>query len=470
MGRTDSLFKISYETLYRIKISNYISTALIFVAFPYIFVFYNYSKVLSLTIIPIIGLFALVRLFNARGYFNLARIMLIFSANISATYYAASFGQEAGIHYLLFSYLVVPMVIFRFDEKIKIALGITMPTLCFFYLELTSYFSPTPIYVSDVILNFIRNTSIFFVSLIIILSFLSFINELKTLHSRISRNYSRIKKMILKIRELKSAMEVDLERGRKLQALSLPNYTPFLKGAIISHVAEPARHLSGDYHDFLLDFSSIESKVDLDLLDEEDRNALEVTQLSVVVADVIGKGVPASLEMFSVKTALRLLSEYWFYPEKLITELNRLACRGRLFSKYVPMIFSTLNYISPGKIELRYTNAGHEYGVIVRKDGSLEFLEEGGPGVAMDATDIFAEDKKILLSEDTLFLFTDGCTDLESSSGKHWDCESFYKLLKKAAKHPNKAKLAQFIRNRLHDFKKSAPLADDISIVVISIL
>ena len=141
--KNDSFLSLPIETQYRVKLANYISTALTFVAAPYIFVFFNYSQVLSLTIIPIIGLFLLVRLLNAKGYFNASRLLLLFSTNLSATYYAASFGQEAGIHYLLFSYLIIPMVIFRFDEKLKIGAGILISIFCFLYLEISHYFSFT---------------------------------------------------------------------------------------------------------------------------------------------------------------------------------------------------------------------------------------------------------------------------------------------------------------------------------------
>jgi len=165
-----------------VRLTNKIALIISCVAFPYIFIFRPFSLALSNAVIVIIGAFFLVIVLNKFYYFNIARFLLVFSTNLTAMYYAASFGVGAGIQNLFFAYLVLPLMLFGFRDVKKVAAGCSVSILCILYLELTEYYSPTPVASSVEFQNLIRLTSIFFVSIIIFLSIKSLIVALERMY------------------------------------------------------------------------------------------------------------------------------------------------------------------------------------------------------------------------------------------------------------------------------------------------
>jgi len=300
--------------------------------------------------------------------------------------------------------------------------------------------------------------------------------EFKILYTNIQRSNNRLKnsfirarKMLTKLRE-QQKMEVDLSKAKKLQDSFLPQKPPLLDNVTISHAFEPAKKLSGDYFDYFYNDKPAISSSDLedDSDDTSEEPQLILKQVGIVVADVVGKGVAASLEMFSVKTVFKLLHESWFNPKKLVTLINQMATDSHLFSKYVPLIYATLTQLDATKYKLTYVNAGHEYGVIVKANSNTILLDQGGAPAGMDPNEVYAETHFILEKGDTVFLFTDGCTDVKSPSEECIGIDELIPILKEAA-HQDKNDIAKYVRNRLKDFQGNAPQADDITIVAIQI-
>ena len=112
--------------------------------------------------------------------------------------------------------------------------------------------------------------------------------------------------------------------------------------------------------------------------DSDDEENVIYKQIGIVVADVVGKGVAASLEMFSVKTVFKLLHEHWFEPQALVTRMNQISTESHLFSKYVPLIYVALTQVEAHQYLLEYVNAGHEPAIVVRATGMVEILDQGG--------------------------------------------------------------------------------------------
>ena len=278
--------------------------------------------------------------------------------------------------------------------------------------------------------------------------------------------------MTTRIRQLKEALDADLEKGKKLQNSVLPQATPILENITITHAFEPAKALSGDYFYYFPDMSTAtiipKPKKNEDDYDDDEEDTVIVKQVGIVVADVVGKGVAASLEMFSVKTVFMLLHDHWFQPKELVTRLNNMAADSHLFSKYVPLIYVTLTQLDKYKYQLIYVNAGHEYGVLIKANEDIIILDQGGAPAGMDKDEIYAENKLILEKKDTLFLFTDGCTDVKSPSGETIGFDELLPILQKASKQ-NPQDIAKYVRNRLSEFQDNAPQADDMTIVAIKV-
>ena len=299
------------------------------------------------------------------------------------------------------------------------------------------------------------------------------IQKLDSSNSRLLRNYLRVKQMITKIRA-QQAMEADLEKGKKLQNSALPQQAPQLENVIITHAFEPAKTLSGDYFDYFPDMSTAiiipkPEKNDDEYDDDDEEETVIVKQVGIVVADVVGKGVAASLEMFSVKTVFKLLHDHWFQPKELVARLNQISLESHLFSKYVPLLYVTISQIDPHRYRLKYVNAGHEPAIIVRKEGTVEILDQGGAPVGMDADEKYIQNAITLYPGDVTFVITDGCTDVKSPTGEVIGHEELIPILIEASNQKN-VDIAKYVRNRLRDFQGNAAQADDMTIVVIQIV
>ena len=427
-----------------------------------------------------------VILLNRYKLHLLAKVVLLSSANFAIFLYADLLGGQAGIQLLFVAMLSLPMILFDKSQNKSRTLFLTIPGFLYFLLELSSYHL-----IASHQLSAVQNKVVFLAVFICTITinylairffYMSYQKSEETLletnsqleksNNRLTLNYMRVRQMINKIRELKEALEADLEKGKKLQNSVLPQEPPKLENVIITHAFEAAKALSGDYFYYFPDMSTAtiipKPKKNEDDYDDDEEDTVIVKQVGIVVADVVGKGVAASLEMFSVKTVFMLLHDHWFQPKELVTRLNSMATDSHLFSKYVPLIYVTLTQLDKYKYQLIYVNAGHEYGVLIKANGDIIILDQGGAPAGMDKDERYVETKLILEKDDTLCLFTDGCTDVKSPSGETIGFDELLPILKEAARQ-DKHDVAKYIRNRLRDFQGNAAQADDMTIVAIKV-
>jgi len=431
--------------------------------------------------IPVVLGFYVSLILNKKGFNLTARLLIIFTNMICMIFFACLLGKSSGAHLILFGVSVVPSLIFQFHERRTLIISTLIPLISFLMLELTNYqLIPISEYISPEItkITYISGgiTSFIFIFFQIILfrrinQFYQVKIEDQNQQLNISLNES--KKMSQKIQVLKEAMEADLEKGKKLQNSALPQQAPQLENVIITHAFEPAKTLSGDYFDYFPDMSTAiiipkAKKNDDEYDDDDEEDTVIVKQVGIVVADVVGKGVAASLEMFSVKTVFKLLHDHWFEPQALVTRMNQISTDSHLFSKYVPLLYVTISQIDPHRYQLKYVNAGHEPSVVIKKNGDVIILDQGGAPVGMDGDEVYIENEIILEAGDTAFMITDGCTDVKSPTGEVIGHEELIPILIEASKQKN-VDIAKYVRNRLRDFQGNAAQADDMTIVVIQI-
>ena len=113
--------------------------------------------------------------------------------------------------------------------------------------------------------------------------------------------------------------------------------------------------MGGDYYDFL---------------------ALPDGRHGCVLADVAGKGMPAALVMMNLQARVQVLSETQFEPAAFMTTLDRVMQKTCPDDRFITVFYCA---VDPAGGHLRYANAGHNPPVLVRADGTVEWLREGGP-------------------------------------------------------------------------------------------
>ena len=141
--------------------------------------------------------------------------------------------------------------------------------------------------------------------------------------------------------------------------------------------------------------------------DHYDFIPLEDGRLAFAVADVSGKGTPASILMASVHASLRALAGA-SPPGALMTRLNRFLYESTQANKFVTLFFGELD---PATRRVRFVNAGHVPPYLVRAEGRVERLEVGGPAVGLLEEAAFPEGEVQMAPGDTLAIVTDGATE-----------------------------------------------------------
>jgi sigma-B regulation protein RsbU (phosphoserine phosphatase) len=240
----------------------------------------------------------------------------------------------------------------------------------------------------------------------------------------------------------KEKMEKELDLAAKIQEDFLPKQSPKLKNYEIAGSNVPCYQVGGDYYDFI---------------------PIDDDRLGIVIADVSGKGVGASLLMASLRAALQ--SE--LYPEYKIQEmarkLNDFVHRSSSPNSFITFFFCELNKKNG---ELSYINAGHNPPLVLDKKGKVHRMESCGLCLGM-FPEVDYEVKKVILNPgDTTVLFTDGITESRNKDNKEFEEGRLIKLLQKHSKL-SALKLLEKINEEVDKFTVGAEKMDDQTLVII---
>jgi sigma-B regulation protein RsbU (phosphoserine phosphatase) len=239
-------------------------------------------------------------------------------------------------------------------------------------------------------------------------------------------------------------LERDLELAAKVQKQLLPQQLPSLPGFQIAAHTEPAHIVSGDYFDFYVYPDSSQG---------------------IAVADVMGKGLPASMLMSNLQAYLRILGPEQTELHSLATKLNELFRYNLTLIRFISLFLLKLNV---NKKEMSYCNAGHHPGIWWNtKTNSLQLLKPTGPALGLSHTADFSSKKVQLNSGDLVVIYTDGIVEARDENNEEFGehrIENFVET--------NKDKSANEF---LIDLRKSQKeftryVQDDMTLLVIKVL
>lgn len=248
----------------------------------------------------------------------------------------------------------------------------------------------------------------------------------------------------------KKQLDLDLSIASGIQQMMLPSRNVTLPGLEIDARYAPAQRVGGDLYDFF---------------------RLSETRLGLVIADVSGKGIPASLLMAICRTSMRHIAPRHAAPSQALLELNR-----SLAGDLVPGLFITLLYaiIDVAASEVTLARAGHELPLFVRRDGAgvlrVEYAGSDGMALGMAPEDIFAEslvDHTVSFqSGDLLVLYTDGITEAPNEDGKEFSGARLADVAR--SHHPRPAReINERILEAVQRFAGDAPQRDDFTLATV---
>lgn len=241
----------------------------------------------------------------------------------------------------------------------------------------------------------------------------------------------------------KKQLEKELQLALEIQKNLLPDKNPNIKNYDIVGCSYPSRHVGGDYFDFI---------------------HISSTELLIAIADVSGKGMPAALLMANVQAALKVLSPLHFSLKELIERLNSIVFQNTSPDKFVTFFCGILNTKNNN---FHYLNAGHNPPILLRENGSIEYLSEGGIILGIsDNTFPYTEGDVTLNYDDLLLLYTDGVTEALNLDKEEFGEEKLIDTMKDI-KNLKSEEILLKISEELKNFSKDTTQSDDITMVSI---
>ena len=195
---------------------------------------------------------------------------------------------------------------------------------------------------------------------------------------------------LAEIEQSEKLMELELAQASEIQQMLLPGAPPPFEGFDLAGLNLCCRTVGGDYFDFL---------------------PYQDGRLGLVVGDVSGKGMPAALLMSSLQARVQMLRETMPQPDRAVAILNRNIAERCPPGKFITFFFGLLN--SEGMFE--YSNAGHNYPLILRANGNVEQLRGNGLVMGLFPNVLYTLKTTRLEPGDLLALYSDGVTEAMNS-------------------------------------------------------
>ena len=245
----------------------------------------------------------------------------------------------------------------------------------------------------------------------------------------------------------KKRLDRDLHIARDIQRILLPASAPNIDGFEISGINIPAKQVSGDYFDYI---------------------AVNPTQTGVAIADVSGKGIPASLIMAMCRSVLRSQAPGNDSPSDVLRKVNR-----QLFPDIKEDMFISMAYLvlAQGSGHVVMSRGGHDAPLLYRAaTQAVEKLNPRGMALGIDSGDVFdrvtADFEFDLESGDCVILYTDGVTEALDDRGMEFGMDNFVQAVQASAPQGAPAVLRR-LTEELTEFAGAEPQNDDITLIAI---
>lgn len=266
--------------------------------------------------------------------------------------------------------------------------------------------------------------------------------EFSSLSDDINSTVTTLKRYIA---EAASRIDKELEYAKQIQYSALPStFPPYPNQDRFDIYAQmiPAKEVGGDFYDFYL---------------------LDENTVAFLVADVSGKGIPASLFMMTAKTTIKDLAERRIPVNEVLTEANAKLCEGNDTGMFVTCVMGILD-LRTGN--LQFANAGHNPPLIRHKDGSFTYLRMKSGFVLAGMEGVrYRLNEYTLHPSDRIFLYTDGVTEATNVQSELYGEGRLQQFLNDNANVCAK-NLLHGLKDNIDLFVGEAPQFDDITMLM----
>ncbi|MBN2072187.1 MAG: anti-sigma factor antagonist [Candidatus Krumholzibacteriota bacterium] len=244
-------------------------------------------------------------------------------------------------------------------------------------------------------------------------------------------------------------MQKEMQVAQEIQHSLLPGKVPEIKGYDIASLYRAAKEVGGDYYDFV--------KVGED-------------SLGVVVADVSGKGVPGSLVMTMIRTALRMEARGNYSAAEVMSRMNAFVTEDMKKGMFVTIFYVILD--SKNRI-ISYASAGHNPMILFRAETDETFFlnPRGFPvGISLPDDTLFRRsidvEKIKLKKDDMLVIYTDGVTEAMNENREQYGEDRLIRLIKSNGRS-SPDDFIERLNEDIRVFTGEYPQNDDITVVAV---
>lgn len=267
----------------------------------------------------------------------------------------------------------------------------------------------------------------------------------------------------------KERLDRELEIGAEIQLRLLPRQCPQIEGVELAAMCKTASRVGGDYYDFI--------PANYDQFRPKQPDDQEVTDCkraslpwSVVIGDVMGKGVPAGLIMTMTRGMLRAEVLNRHSPGRILQHLNRVMYADLENShRFVTLFYSEYD---PQTQLLTYSNAAHNPPFLWQASTqSIHRLDTEGMLIGLEADSQYEDAQVQLAPGDTIIYYTDGFTDAANQSGERFDEENLIQAFQWACEHCSGSQaILDYLFDQVQQFIGSTnPHGDDMTLVVMQV-
>jgi len=150
-------------------------------------------------------------------------------------------------------------------------------------------------------------------------------------------------------------------------------------------------------------------------------------RLAFAVADASGKGLAAALMIANVQSSLRTAATFAGNDGAAVLEaVNREVHASSLADRFATLFYGVFDRATR---RLRYVNAGHNAPLVIRRDGSISYLESGGAPVGMFSDWTYQEQTIQLDAGDLVIAYTDGVVEAVNPTGEEWGVDGLIRAV-----------------------------------------
>ncbi len=234
----------------------------------------------------------------------------------------------------------------------------------------------------------------------------------------------------------------EIGQAAQIQRGFLPEGPPQLEHFDVAGHNAACRTVGGDYYDFF---------------------PYPDGRLGVVIGDVSGKGLPASLVMTGLHATVHMLAEEPNDLARLMSRLDRFVATHCPSNRFVSLVFGVLG---PSSQTMAYCNAGHNPPLVLRPDGTIERLMPGGTVLGILPEIGYQEKQCGLAPGDVLVLYSDGVTESTNPSDEEFGEARLIDVLA-SNRSSSAARIVDAVNDAVAEWSQGAPPADDVTVVVV---